>query len=85
MMLRIIHGTVLIPLNYLSGPADPLQRSRNIRCFSNMRRLASNASSSDSAISEPWPVSSASLTITRWLAIWTANSAMCRLACVIYF
>src|SRR5215831_9300183 len=31
-----------------------------------MRRLASSASSSDSAISEPWPVSSACLTITRW-------------------
>src|SRR5262249_26225794 len=55
--------------------------SKNIRCFSNMRRLPSSASSSDSAISERWPVSSARLTITRWRAIWTANSAICRLAC----
>src|SRR5262245_31708992 len=31
---------------------DPLQLSKNIRCFSNMRMLPSSASSSDSAISE---------------------------------
>jgi hypothetical protein len=31
------------------------QLSKNIRCFSNMRRLPSSASSSDSAISEGWP------------------------------
>ena len=60
---------------------DPLQLSRNIRCFSNMRTLPSSASSSDSAISVRWPVSSACLTITRWRASWTANSAICRLAC----
>src|SRR5262249_5988726 len=54
--------------------------SKNIRCFSNMRTLPSSASSSDSAISERWSVSSACLTITRWRAIWTANSAICRLA-----
>jgi hypothetical protein len=58
-----------------------LQLSKNIRCFSNTRRLPSSASSSDSAISERWPVSSACLTIPRWRRIWTANSAMCRLAC----
>jgi len=46
--------------------------SKNIRCFSNMRRLPSSASSSDSAISEPWPVSNACLTITRWRTIWTS-------------
>jgi len=63
---------------------DPLQLSKNIRCFSNMRRLPSSASSSDSAISERWPVFSASLTIARWRAIWTANSAICRLACARY-
>jgi hypothetical protein len=40
--------------------------SKNIRCFSNIRRLPSSASSSDSAISEPWPVSSICLTIARW-------------------
>jgi hypothetical protein len=59
--------------------------SKSIRCFSNMRRLASSASSSDSATSERWLVSSACLTITRWVAIWTANSAICRLACARYF
>jgi hypothetical protein len=59
---------------------DPLQLSKNIRCFSNRRRLPSSVSSSDSAISERWPVSSACLTITRWRAIWIVNSAMCRLA-----
>jgi hypothetical protein len=31
---------------------DPLQLSKNIRCFSNMRRVPSSASSSDSAIPE---------------------------------
>jgi hypothetical protein len=31
---------------------DPLQLSKNIRCFSKRRRLPSSASSSDSAISE---------------------------------
>jgi len=62
-----------------------LELSKNIRCFSNMRRLPSSASSSDSAISERWPVSNASLTITRWRAIWTVNSAICRLACARYF
>jgi hypothetical protein len=61
--------------------ADPLKLSKNIRCFSNRRRLPSSASSSDSAISGRWPVSSACLTITRWRTIWTYNSAMCRLAC----
>src|SRR5262249_10749288 len=35
---------------------DPLQLSKNIRCFSKRRRLPSSASSSDSAISERWPV-----------------------------
>jgi hypothetical protein len=60
---------------------DPLQLSKNIRCFSNAPRLCSNACSSDSAISEGWPVSSAYLTISRWRAVWTANSAICRLAC----
>src|SRR5262245_46108599 len=45
---------------------DPLQLSKNIRCFSKRRRLPSRASSSDPAISEYWPVSSACLTITRW-------------------
>src|SRR5262249_24550607 len=34
------------------------------RCFSNRRRLPSSASSSDSAISERWPVSSAYLNYT---------------------
>src|SRR5262245_35187005 len=58
---------------------DPLQLSKNSLCFSNMRRLPSSASSSDSAISERWPVSSACFTITRWRATWTANSAICRL------
>jgi hypothetical protein len=33
-----------------------MQLSKNIRWFLNMRRLRSVASSSDSAISEPWPV-----------------------------
>src|SRR5262249_7795037 len=60
---------------------DPLQPEQNIRCFSNNRRLPSSESSSDSAIAEPWPVSSGCLTIARWAAIWTANSAICRLAC----
>jgi hypothetical protein len=46
----------------------------NRRCFSNAPRLPSNAWSSDCAISEDWPVSSAYLTITRWRAIWTFNS-----------
>jgi hypothetical protein len=64
---------------------DPLQLSKNILCFSNMRRLPSSASSSDSAISDRWPVSSACLTIARWAAIWTTNSAICRLACARYF
>jgi hypothetical protein len=41
-----------------------LELSKKIRCFSNMRRLPSSASSSDFAISECWP--SACLTITRW-------------------
>jgi hypothetical protein len=53
-----------------------LQLSKNVRCFLNMRRLASSASSSDIAISERWPVLSACLTITRWRLIWTVNSAM---------
>jgi hypothetical protein len=60
-----------------------LQLSKNIRCFSNKRRLPSSASSGDSAISERYPVSC--LTITRWRAIWTVNSAICRLACARYF
>ena len=63
----------------LLGPLT-LQLSKNIRCFSNMRRLPSSASSSDTAISERWPVSSACFTITRCRRIWTANSAICRLA-----
>jgi hypothetical protein len=54
--------------------------STSIRCLSKMRRVPSSASSSDSAISEPWPVSSAYLTITRWRTIWIFNSAMCPLA-----
>jgi hypothetical protein len=33
-----------------------MQVSKNIRWFFNMRRLRSGAPSSDSAISEPWPV-----------------------------
>jgi hypothetical protein len=53
-----------------------MELSKNIRCFSNMRRLPSSALSSDSAISERWPVSSACLAITRWRASWTVNSAM---------
>jgi hypothetical protein len=51
---------------------DPLQLSKNIRCFSNAPRLCSSACRSDSAISEGWPVSSAYLTISRWRAVWTA-------------
>ena len=46
------------------------QLSKNIRCFSNAPRLSSSAWSSDSAISERWPVSSAYLTITRWRTIY---------------
>jgi hypothetical protein len=45
-----------------------LQLSKNIRCFSNKRRLPSSALSIDSAISERWPVSSAYLTLTRVLS-----------------
>jgi len=56
------------------------QLSKNIRCFSNAPRLSSSAWSSDSAISERWPVSNPCLTISRWRATWTANSAICRLA-----
>src|SRR5215471_10435821 len=40
------------------------------RCFSKARRLPSSAWSIDSASSEDWPVSSASLRITRWRRIW---------------
>jgi hypothetical protein len=40
-----------------------LQMSKNIRYFSKRRRLPSSAPSSDTAISERWPVSSACLTI----------------------
>ena len=59
------------------GPETPSTKKRPL---GPERRLPSSASSSDSAISEGWPVSSACLTITRWRAIWTANSAICRLA-----
>jgi len=74
----------LRPVTASPGGRAP-QLSKNIRCLSNMRRLPSSASSSESATSERWPVSSARLTITRWQAIWTANSAICRLACARYF
>jgi hypothetical protein len=57
-----------------------LQLSKNVRCFSNAPRLSTSAWSSDSTISERWPVSSACLTITRWRTICTFNSAMCPLA-----
>ena len=37
----------------------------------------------DSAISERWPVLSASLTITRWRTIWTFNLAFGSAPCLI--
>src|SRR6266566_10003722 len=86
---RWAHNSRLSFVLYLSLEASirtvDTELSKNTRCFSNMRRLPSSASSSDSAISEPWPVSSACLTITRWRASWTVNSAICRLACERYF
>jgi len=72
---RPLRRDKLRPVTASLGGGAP-QLSKNIRCFSNRRRLPSSASSSDSAISEGWPVPSPCLTITRWRAIWTANSAI---------